>query len=78
MQLAWRTQRVFFWKGWDVFAKESKLEVDDTVVFTPMDDGFAVQVYMHATSVGIVWGCRRHRAGPWEEAMQARNGRAGA
>jgi hypothetical protein len=51
LQLQWRVERVAFIKGWSEFAQKSKMAVDHTTVFTPMDNGFDVRLYMYGTSV---------------------------
>jgi hypothetical protein len=40
VQLKWKGQRVGFIKCWSEFAARLLLHVDDTIFFTPQDDGF--------------------------------------
>jgi hypothetical protein len=40
VQLQWRAGHVGFIKSWSKFAGKAELRVDDTLFFTPADDGF--------------------------------------
>jgi hypothetical protein len=65
VQLQWIGQRVGFIKSWSKFAAKILLHVDDTLVFTPQDDGFKVDVFRKETSYSSIFGCKRHREGPY-------------
>jgi hypothetical protein len=61
VQLQWMGQRVGFIKSWSDFAARLGLRVDDTIAFTPKDDGFKVDVLRKETSCSSIFSCRRHR-----------------
>jgi hypothetical protein len=50
VHLQWTGQRVRFIKSWSEFAGRLLLHVDDTIVFTPQEDGFKVDVFKKETS----------------------------
>jgi hypothetical protein len=45
VQLQCMGQRVGFIKGWSEFTARLLLCVDNTIVFTPQDDGFKVDIF---------------------------------
>jgi hypothetical protein len=49
------------YSGWVIGWCLLKEAVNNTIVFTPMDDGFDRK----GTSVEVIWGCKKHRSGPW-------------
>jgi hypothetical protein len=59
VQLQWRAEHVGFIKSWTKFASKADLHVDDTIMFTPKDDGFQVDVYMES-SCSSIFSCRKH------------------
>jgi hypothetical protein len=65
VQLKWTGQRTVFTKGWSEFAARLLLRVDDTLVFTPQDDGFKVDIFRKETSCSSIFSCKRHREGPY-------------
>jgi hypothetical protein len=65
VQLQWRAERVGFIKSWSEFAARVGLRVDDTVVFTPKDDGFQVDVFKKESSCFSIFNCGKHREGPY-------------
>jgi hypothetical protein len=67
MQLQWRAEHVGFIKSWTEFATREDLRVDDTIVFTPKDDGFQVDVFRKESSCSSIFSCRRHREGPYDD-----------
>ncbi|KAK1693823.1 hypothetical protein QYE76_010520 [Lolium multiflorum] len=67
VQLQWTGQRVGFIKSWSEFCDRIMQHVDDTLVFTPQDEGFKVAVFRKETSVSSVFGCNRHREGPFAD-----------
>jgi hypothetical protein len=67
VQLKWTAGRVAFIKGWKEFIKKPKILVHDTIVFTPVDNGFDIRLYREGTSVEVIWGCKKHRLGPWAD-----------
>jgi hypothetical protein len=40
-----KAERVCFIKSWSKFVGKGQLDVDDTIVFTPIDNDFQVEVY---------------------------------
>jgi hypothetical protein len=65
VQLQWTAQRVGFIKSWSEFNARLGLRVDETIVFTPKDDGFKVDVFRKETSCSSIFSCKRHREGPY-------------
>jgi hypothetical protein len=56
---------VDFIKGWTKFARKSQMVINDTIVFNPMDNDFDFRLYREGSSVEVIWGCKKHRSGPW-------------
>jgi hypothetical protein len=67
VQLQWTGQRVGFIKSWSEFTARILLHVDDTLVFTPQNDGFKVDLFRKEMSCSNVFGCKRHREGPFAD-----------
>jgi hypothetical protein len=65
VQLQWTAERVGFIKSWSEFVDKADLKVDDTVVFTPADDGFQVEVFRKENSCSSIGDCKKHRNDPY-------------
>jgi hypothetical protein len=46
---------------------KAEVRVDYTIIFTPADDGFQVEVFRKDTSCSSIWSCKKHRQGPWAD-----------
>ncbi|KAK1620156.1 hypothetical protein QYE76_025673 [Lolium multiflorum] len=60
-----KAERVHFIKSWSKFVGKAQLDVDDTIVFTPTDNDFQVEVYRKETSYSSIWSCNNHHHGPY-------------
>jgi hypothetical protein len=67
VQLQWTADRVTFIKGWTKFVRKSEITINNTIVFTPMDDGFDFRLHREGTSMEVIWGCKKHSSRPWED-----------
>jgi hypothetical protein len=67
VQLQWRAERVGFIKSWSEFVTRASLHFDDTIIFTPKDDGFKVDVFRKEPSSSSIFSCRKHREGPYAD-----------
>ncbi|KAK1607972.1 hypothetical protein QYE76_031645 [Lolium multiflorum] len=54
VQLQWRAERVGFIKSWSEFAARLDLHINDTIIFTPKDDGFTVDVFSKESSCSSI------------------------
>jgi hypothetical protein len=70
VQLQWRAERVGFIKSWSEFVARADLHVDDTIMFTPKNDGFLVDVFRKETSCSSIFSCTKHRKGPCADPLR--------